>query len=394
MVNIRAWRIVYSASMQQKPFVLSAADRDLIADRFKIENPETLPGLMARLPENAELEAILYRYDETPPGGEKFSDRPRILRAHCHGARHWKGYVIQLKGGATALIGVDCGEKQFGLSFKTIDDDFRAREDRQDYLVRFARVHELLPEFREQLVAINKSNALGRFDSFTADFSKKFSFVVGSFKRSGGRLIVSERIRDSNAEDAKARSQVPDLVRAVEDAGRKSEGVRKAAVKRLKRWIDDNPVNVIRETEAGIVLGFEIFNAKESPEQLIRQALRTVLDICKEIEGKPSDQLRTADFSTAFKRLQSAFERFDKALALMRAFNRFTANIHDIAKWSSAEIAANPRSPVGGVIRIDEGDVVVERADGEVRCPLDRIDLPTVRPMVELRRAVGAPSPA
>jgi hypothetical protein len=98
---------------------LTPTDR-LLMQRESTLPTEGLPGLVDKLPEDAAIDGILFRYDVTPDGGMRNREwRPFINCPHCK-ARHWRGFVIELKDGAMALLGEDCGEKQHQLSASRI----------------------------------------------------------------------------------------------------------------------------------------------------------------------------------------------------------------------------------------------------------------------------------
>ena len=172
---------------------LTEADRLLLLRDFVAPDPELLLGLLDKLPDNAKIFDILYRYDPTPEGGMRNRHkRPFLHCAHCQGARHWRGFVIQLGDDdeSLALIGEDCGEKQFGLDFRRVENDFNADRGRQADLRRLIEIRTLIPAFKQELDELRRSAAVAAFDAYMAG--------LGRFGKL--RTVLQETTRRNNGE--------------------------------------------------------------------------------------------------------------------------------------------------------------------------------------------------
>src|SRR5262245_59708309 len=131
---------------------LTEADKLLLQRQFEAHDPELIEGLLYRLPPDAKISDILSSYDVTPDGGIKNKDkRPFLHCAHCHTARHWRGFLIELENAdkSLALIGEDCGEEQFGLDFRLVENRFNAARGRQGDLRRLIGIRALIPAFEQ-----------------------------------------------------------------------------------------------------------------------------------------------------------------------------------------------------------------------------------------------------
>src|SRR5262249_62334742 len=140
----------YRPSVSAVDFLTEAA-RLLSLREFEAPEPESLPGLVDRLPPGTPMPTILYRYHVRPKGGMQNKHlRPFIRCAHCQGKRHWKGFVIQLDDGSLALLGHNCGEDQFGIDFRRIEADFHTARNRQVDLRRLVELRALIPAFEHE----------------------------------------------------------------------------------------------------------------------------------------------------------------------------------------------------------------------------------------------------
>jgi hypothetical protein len=154
---------------------LTEADRLLLLRDFDAPDPESLPRLLDKLPDNAKILDILFRYGVTPDGGMKNRHkRPFLYCAHCQGERHWRGFVIQLDDDdeSLALIGEDCGEKQFGLDFRRVENDFNADRGRQADLRRLIEIRTLIPAFEQELDELRRSAVIGAFGAYMAGLGR------------------------------------------------------------------------------------------------------------------------------------------------------------------------------------------------------------------------------
>ena len=229
---------------------LSESDRDLLGRKFHFAgDPEMIPGLIQRLPEDAKLDRIEHKYDVTPPGGAKKGKRARIRCAHCHSALHWKGWCVRLQDASLALIGIDCGEKQFALDFNSRTNDFEANYDRQTAIRRVIDIREALPSALLEVQKLLEAPAVKVFDEYQAQIQRlrhqcpHLMNVLSATLRDRGQLTALVVLRDKGAEEDRARWERPDLFRDHEAAinMNKGPGVVKANAGRIRKWMENQP---------------------------------------------------------------------------------------------------------------------------------------------------------
>jgi hypothetical protein len=353
---------------------LTPIDRLLMQRHFDTPDPEELPGLVDKLPDGAAIDGILFRYDVTPDGGMRNRERrPLIHCAHCHGARHWRGFVIELKDGAMALLGEDCGEKQFGIDFRRVESDFHGARGQQSDLRRVMEIRALLPAAEAELESLRRCGAMPAFDAYMAGL-RKFGRFAGVLQRiaekDGGVLTCTSFQRDVEAEARRA-EKIPEARHYREKiAGAQTEFMRREREKEYRRWLDGlPPIGQEKVEYLGRMLGGRIFAAGSGAMVAVMRAARELLGA--EIEAflcSHSDEWHNRHrLRKGIDTLRQGMELVYRALGLLAELERFTApeNLTAIAAWSEREVEVpQPRieAPVvanGRVLTNEDGDYVV-----------------------------------
>jgi hypothetical protein len=117
--------------MNKKHHFLSETDKALLSRDFNLSADVDLGELASELPDGYEIRDIVFRYDHTPPGGKRSGHKPDLTCSFKHGARHWKGYIVELSDGRKARIGSTCGERHLGQKFGIAENRFKEAHARQ-----------------------------------------------------------------------------------------------------------------------------------------------------------------------------------------------------------------------------------------------------------------------
>jgi hypothetical protein len=373
---------------------LTPTDRLLMERQFDTPDPERLPGLVDRLPEDAAIDGILFRYDVTPDGGMRNREgRPRIHCAHCNGARHWRGFVIELKDGAMALLGEDCGEKQFGIDFRRVESDFHGARGQQFDLRRVMELRALLPAAEAELEALRRCGAMAAFDTYMSGL-RKFGKLAGVLQRiaekDGGMLTCTSFQRDVEAEARRA-EKIPEARHYREKiAGAQTEYMRREREKEYRRYLDGLPPigHDVVET-IGRLAGGGIFVMAPGGMVTGMRAARDLLT--GEIEAflcSHSDEWHNKRrLRKGIDTLRQGMGLVYRAFGLLAELERFTApeNLAAIAAWSQREVEVPQPRIVAPVIA--NGRVLTDE-DGEYALTLPPASAVPATPHLDALRAV------
>ncbi|MDB5856233.1 MAG: hypothetical protein JWR22_4274 [Herminiimonas sp.] len=139
-------------------------------------------------------------------GKYSFSEKEK-LQCGLNGCNtwHWNGYVIQTKEGDETHCGQDCGNREFGVSFKEVEAVYKAAVDRKtkkDHLEQVAKDRDaLLVQARELYSLIfaagNHIDRIVGEIKRDPELDRAFTYCL----RSGGRILVedeeSKRLRSA-----------------------------------------------------------------------------------------------------------------------------------------------------------------------------------------------------
>ncbi|HVY41749.1 MAG TPA: hypothetical protein VG966_01870 [Hyphomicrobiaceae bacterium] len=278
---------------------------------------------------------------------KKRHHRPFVHCAHCRAAHHWRGFVIELddKDRSLALIGEDCGEKQFHLDFRRVERDFNAHRGRQVDLRQVIEIRNLTPAFEQELHALRHSSSIGAFDAYMAGLNKLgLRFVLQSASRNNNGVLtcVSYR-RDTEAEEHHAMT-LPIYKHHMERiAGAQTDYIRRTRIEEKKRWLDSLPRVEHREVEIlGRVVGGGIFEmgVKDSLVAGMQAAWNLVTVQVEEFMRNRSDYWTKRRLTNSISRLNQGIELVYRALRLLNELNKFTSadNLATISKWSQREV--------------------------------------------------------
>jgi hypothetical protein len=328
---------------------------------FDTPDPEGLPNLNEKLPEGVLVKNILYRYDVTPEGGMRNLDRrPYIHCAHCQGAHHWRGFVIEIENGTLALLGKNCGEDQFGIDFRRVERDFNVARSRQADLRRVIEIRALLPAFESDLEVLRRSGAMRAFDTYMLGL-RRFGRLPRALQRmaekNDGLLTCTSFRRDREAEARRA-EKLPQSKHFQEKiAGAPTPYMRQMRVQEYERWLESQPPIEHETVETiGHMVGSGIFVVEPggmvAGMQAAREALAVEIDafLC----SRSDEWTSTRRLQHATRMLRLRVELVHRALGLLAELDRFTAaeNLGVIAQWSQREVQL-PQPRIDTLVRAE-----------------------------------------
>jgi len=326
---------------------LTEADKLLLLRDFNSPDPESIEGLLEKLPADAKVADILFRYDVTPDGGMLNRHvRPFIYCAHCEGARHWRGFVIELEGGAVALVGEDCGGKQFGAKFRLVESDFYADKGRQDDLHRLIAIRALIPAFEEEMEMLRRSAVMGAFDAYMRglrSFGRLRQAMEENARSNDSVLTCLAYDRDHAAEAAYAETLPEAKHHREKIEGAQTDYIRRTRMEEYRRWIDTLPHVEREKVETfGRFSGGAIFGL--APGDNLVESMRKARQLggvrADEFMCNRSDYWDSRNITQGIAKLREAVRTVRRSLAMLNALDHFTAadNLATIAKWSQREV--------------------------------------------------------
>lgn len=313
---------------------LSERDRQLLARRFRIREPEKYPGLTERLEKGAVPVRILHEYDETPPGGRKAGHKPHVRC--CFGHPHWHGYVVEFEDGSIGLLGENCARRDFGNDvIDAIKGVFDAERDRQYQINRLFAIRAAMPA---ALGELRKLAGDTRFDSFWRTLPQRYGKACREMARgvrsSQGTLMGIRQERNENAERKEAEKANPDLFDAYEAA--ESQEERRIAAARIKKFIERRP-RIYKNVEfpMGQCDGWGLLDGSKRPVMADVLA-RAIAAAERADDDKPIERWGKADFARMRGDLDELFAKVDEARKAVTELLRFAspANRERIADWA------------------------------------------------------------
>lgn len=144
---------------------LRFSDDYLLQTDLRIQDPEAEQSLLEAVPDNGEVPSIVAWYNVRPEGGKRNPDYSDtfVWCAHCRGRRHWAGYLARYSDGTGILIGNVCGNKQYGVDFDRVENEFISKKNRQTYLRQFVALKASIAPIVAELHAAINSDVVRRF---------------------------------------------------------------------------------------------------------------------------------------------------------------------------------------------------------------------------------------
>jgi hypothetical protein len=176
----------------------SLTDQQLLEKDFDTIDPTEVIGIVQELPRDRGLPTLEAQYDT------KLTTGLKVRCVHCKYENHYKGFAFRYESGAATLVGIDCGEKLYGVHFSKQQYEFNQARERAKNLRRRARVQGSWESLRAELQSLIDHQAVEIFRSTRSAFLKAVpelaKWALNACHKSNGEMYVEERIRDVLAE--------------------------------------------------------------------------------------------------------------------------------------------------------------------------------------------------
>jgi len=366
------------------------SDRELIERRFWLgtdQDPEDLPNLLDRIrPGLVETLEFEYIYDR----GVKEAKNRFVRCAHCGRRHHYRGYVLQYPDGRRVLVGKDCGRAYYGLWFHQKEADFGAQLSRARALLKLQRVASLLPAAAKELSTVlegewcDRALALGR--TLRMQFPNLWRRLQAT---SSGRLLVSTRVRDAEAEAAQDARIDREIERRARDAGYadQDEYVRRnRSLVGTDESLRKKPIYKTEPREFGRLRGYRYLATSVSePKRRLANMLQDLDRSGKELRALQTDTLSTEALRGKLKNVQRLTSAIERVLSGLMECGSFldASNLKTLADWANA-------------LKSGEGIYTVENGLLSLRIPSGRMftleatfsPVPNISALGELGRAL------
>lgn len=321
------------------PELLSPADAALLAASLTTGDPE---GQTARLRiATTDAPEIVQRYNVAPPKDE---ERPYVWCAHCGKPTHWKGYVVRLLTGELVNLGHDCGSKQFGFQFGTVENEFNALVDRQVLLRRLLRIRQVAPDVRRLTRKLSFAEETLAFDDARTAMLRSWPVVWRSLRAASrsGRLITQVVVADPEEASRQKKSirryheqqMEAAPTRTARERLRKEMQAALAAVRDVTREVT---------TDHGVLRGADFLQLQGTLEAGWQELNRQARLVCDAAETG-SGQLSVATLRNLARKSDDLLDRAAKLAVHHSSCEEFWRpdNLKRVASWWSASAETWP----------------------------------------------------
>jgi hypothetical protein len=279
-------------------------DDDLRVRILEIDDPHDQAGLVNHILAGVDVVRIVntYSYSRWP------SDKAYC--AKCEGKRHKHGFTAELDDGTLALLGSNCGEQLWGLSWKEAHGRFKEELDRAGTILGFDRmvpelrsIREALESWRAAVACVAKHQHV----YMSSRLSHWFYELRTAAVRHDRRLTIHESVRDHAAEAEYERHYAEKPSRPFY-----------TAVERTVHYLEGGA-----------------FFATDKPETLFQLALDDIdAAISVGTNTKLHSQMKLREHRA---KVRDAKDRLERVATAVRALRTFYANDHfsRVAAWMS-----------------------------------------------------------
>lgn len=219
------------------------SDEELLrADFIYLDDPRLQIGIISELPDGAEFSSIVNRY--------KSRDDVKCIFGHIHK----EGVTVKLSDHSLVLMGLKCGQNEFGEDMRIADKDLQYAEQRKRYLQWQIRVLNPLeraiiscrdwePQCREFL-----RNRI----SFRKNAEELFAEASNATMYRHSQLTVEEHRRDFAAEEIRDLRQGKSSNESGKNPIFTSQVIWQKALRHPEFFDPSPPLNVLRQSEISL----------------------------------------------------------------------------------------------------------------------------------------------
>lgn len=192
-----------SISTHQDSLWKNLTDEDLIDWNFRASDPQALDNLRTELPRNQEIPQIEFAYDTLLSG----SGMVRCMHCKKTAKNHNRGFVLFYADGSRALVGKDCGAKQYGAAFEHAERQFQLARSRAHYLRRKRAIEANATEICDLVETVSSHPLVEMHSRLKKEFNWGMRSIAPSLadaaQKHDGALFSEERVRDYEAESTR-----------------------------------------------------------------------------------------------------------------------------------------------------------------------------------------------
>jgi hypothetical protein len=313
-------------------------DDQILSRKFDIADPETLPNLMAAIPNGIKIKEIEYQY-HTPGGRAAY-----VYCAHCKEHTHNKGFVLLYVNEMRALVGNMCGKKHYGIEFNAIENEFRALQQRAQWLKRRNKLIDQEQQFLSEMDNLLKHPAIPMFEDLRREFNRVFSGLTRKLQesaiRQNGQLSIEEKVRDFDAEIR--REEKIDLQK--ERAAKLSKSQRKQLVYQGQNQSSKERLRPIFKNilkPIGRVSGLDIILPKDQPSSI----LETLNNRTRIFYTQLKEETQTSKLGLLIRAFEKIVEDVSTEVFRLQTPTQFfeKRNLELLVTWANSQLSEDQK---------------------------------------------------
>ena len=317
---------------ETSPSWRTLSDEALLEATFDIFDPEKLPGVVSDLPVDY-MESVLEASYNT-----KFTTGEFVRCIHCSKNNHYLGFVFRTQRGDRILVGIDCGEKIYGVQFNLQQNDFNAAKARRNALLARRYIADHANELLSFLHNLQSHPSITQFRGTRSAFMRAMPAlardVLNACVRGGGSLSIDVQSRNIQAEIAR-----DERLDSFEDQLAAETITRTERKRRRRDYAEQRRRHIYQYTPSfiGTLVGQPFFlTATHTPHIQIPQLVEAIEHALLDLSGEaPRDRNKLRSPLRALSdSLGEIITQMETLRALQDAFSN--SNLELLARWGNA----------------------------------------------------------
>lgn len=277
----------------------------LLSRRFRIDNPEAEPDILAIAPADVSGAIVQGYY-------KRLKDEPKVRCRQCRRehwkANHRKGFLVRLPNGDGLLVGETCAREHFGADWESIRRQFAGVRTRKRYLERREQLIVAWPLVDRELDDLEKRVWLRRYDigakSFATRLPALHAALMHQLTTEGPTIYRVERVRDHAAENTRPGS---------------------------------GPIYTMISTPIGRIAGDRFLTTAIPLQETVGKLHRTLAHKVGTLEVVETNTLSDQQLSNRVRSVENIAAKLLRTIGLLQALDAFMAldNLKFVCAWAS-----------------------------------------------------------